>query len=209
LVVVVAVSRYSATAQSWFGVMPSNAPTVGGFLYVTLASVAAGMVVSALRWLLLDPLHHVTGIREPQWDFTALPDRLSAFLTMVENHYRYYQFYGNMLVALIIFAVVHQTEWPSPFETQGASTLAMFALVGLFYLSSRDTLQKYYARVAMLLENVPKHERSEIMTNGCGTEEHFAEKRKPANLPPRQKKERSKTASKEKLKSSQSKNNGR
>lgn len=201
LVVVVAVGNYSPTVQAWFGVMPSNTPTVGGFLYVTLASVAAGMTVSAVRWLLLDPLHHATGIREPKWDFAALPDRLNAFLAMVENHYRYYQFYGNMVVALAFAALLHRTECSLRFDQQGALTFAMFALIGLFYLASRDTLQKYYARVAMLLETVPQLERSEIMTNGCGTDENFVETRKTANPSLKKKAGRNHASSKAKPKS--------
>jgi len=207
LVVLAALGKYSETVRSWFGASPTTAPTVGGFLYVTLASVAAGMTVSAIRWLALDPLHHATGIRQPDWDFTTLQDRLNAFLAVVENHYRYYQFYGNMLVALVFFAVVQWPQWPSPLGRQGAFTLIMFALIGLFYLASRDTLQKYYARTAMLLDIVPQTKRREIMTNGFGTEEHAAEMRKSTKKPSKKKEERHRSSTKAKPTDNRQENN--
>ena len=55
--VVTAAGAYSPIVRSWLGTAPPG-PTVGGFLYVTLASVAAGMAANALRWLILDAIHH-------------------------------------------------------------------------------------------------------------------------------------------------------
>src|SRR5688500_13556261 len=95
--------------------MPLTAPSVGGFLYVTLASTAAGLLVSAVRWSVVDRLYHRTGISEPHWEFAQLSDRLPAFLAVVDNHYRYYQFYANMLVALTftyIARLIALRHWP-------------------------------------------------------------------------------------------------
>ena len=94
LVALLGMAPYSATLRSWLGIQTTVAPTIGGVLYVTLAALALGMTVSVIRWLVLDWLHHHTGIRPPEWDFSALQDNLDAFLALVENHYRYYQFYG-------------------------------------------------------------------------------------------------------------------
>src|SRR5262249_36119232 len=68
--------------------------TVGGFLYGTLGSVAAGMLVSAIRWAVLDTLHHRTGIPQPAWNFTRFSTHAAAFDSLVQDHYRYYQHYG-------------------------------------------------------------------------------------------------------------------
>jgi hypothetical protein len=93
------VSYSSATVESWIGASQPGSPTVAGFCYVTLASLAAGLTVSALRWALVDSLHHATGLVPPAWKFAKLDDRLQGFLTLVEGHYRYYQFYANMFIA--------------------------------------------------------------------------------------------------------------
>ena len=52
--VLVGLSNFSMTLRSWLGNTPSDAPSIGGFLYLTVASIAAGMTVSALRWVAVD-----------------------------------------------------------------------------------------------------------------------------------------------------------
>ncbi len=93
------ISLFSPTVESWITNSQHGAPTVAGFLYVTLASLSAGLTVSAIRWILIDNLHHATGVKPPKWEFANLDDRLQGFLALVENHYRYYQFYANSVVA--------------------------------------------------------------------------------------------------------------
>jgi len=80
-------------------VSPSSDPTVGGFLYVTLGSLAAGMVTSGFRWLLIDTLLHLTGLTQPTLDFSRLQSNLEAFQLAVEHNYRHYQFYANTMLA--------------------------------------------------------------------------------------------------------------
>lgn len=88
--------------DSWMDAPPAEAPTVGGFLYVTLGSTAAGLVVSAVRWAVVDHLYHCTGIPAPRWNFAKLTGNLAAFESIVQDHYRYYQCYANMQVAVIM-----------------------------------------------------------------------------------------------------------
>ncbi len=73
-------SYFSHTVRIWLGASGATGPTVGGFLYVTLASVGAGMTVSAVRFLVIDRIHHWTGVRQPLSDFSKLRD--SGFLSM-------------------------------------------------------------------------------------------------------------------------------
>jgi hypothetical protein len=146
-----AVSYFSETVQSWLGTSPVAAPTVGGFLYVTLGSTAIGLIISAVRWAILDTLHHRTGINEPNWRFAQLPERLPAFEALVEYHYRYYQFYSNMLVAILFSYGTRLTalhRWPGH---DGWGEVALFLVVIVLFLGSRDTLRKYYSRASALL----------------------------------------------------------
>ncbi|MEZ6055469.1 MAG: hypothetical protein R3C01_02070 [Planctomycetaceae bacterium] len=139
-------SHVSTTLDRWLGA-DLDGPTVGGFLYVTLASIGAGLTVSTMRWLIIDTLHHRTGIQQPDWDFTKLGERTAAFDVLIEIHYRYYQFYGNTLIALW-FAYV--TRW-SAHQTSWGELVAILALSTLFWFASRDTITKYYRRVAGVL----------------------------------------------------------
>ena len=80
------VSYFSPSVASWIVVSQQDAPTVAGFMYVTLASLAAGVTVSAVRWALIDHLHHATGIVPPAWKFAHLEGKLQGYLTLIENH---------------------------------------------------------------------------------------------------------------------------
>jgi hypothetical protein len=117
--------------------------------YVSIASVAVGMTVSAVRWAVVDWLHAATGLTRPAWDDSRLNEQLPAFEALVENHYRYYQFYANMLVAL---ALAYPT-WR--LATQAAAfcwaDLGFLFIEGVFLAASRDALRNYYRRSAILL----------------------------------------------------------
>jgi chromate transport protein ChrA len=127
----------------------ANGPAVGGFLYATLASLALGLLVSAIRWLIIDTfLHHVTRLKYPDFDFSKLKDKdaYAVFQGAVENHYRYYQYYANTLIALIAaFSAYASSERPSTNTWIIVSVLA-FALL----LASRDSLKKYYDRAVKI-----------------------------------------------------------
>lgn len=165
VVTVWGLGRFSETVRSWFSASAAGPPTVGGFLFLTLASVAIGLTVSTIRWLVLDWLHHRTGVRKPNLDFSVLQPNFTAFEGVVENHYRYYQWYGNMLVALIIAAFVQWPRWSALFQHPWQAVFVVLILIALFFVASRDALTKYYARSSQLLSSISP-ERSATMTNG-------------------------------------------
>jgi hypothetical protein len=146
------VSYFSAPVRSWMGNSPLLGPTVGGFLYVTLASIGAGLLVSTVRWLAIDRLHHWTGIKEPRWDFEVLQDRLAVFEVLVQFHYRYYQFYANTLVAGAFWYMARFISVPPLPGSAGITDVAVVIGLIVLYAGSRDTLRKYYNRVTVLLK---------------------------------------------------------
>lgn len=131
-------------------------PTVGSFLYVALASVAAGMTASALRWALFDTIHRRTGLPEPDLDESRLPDRLMAFDYIVQHHYRYYQFYSNTCVAILFAYACWRLapDHPRP----GWPEVTVLLLVPVLFAGSRDALRKYYAGGRLLLGTLEKDE---------------------------------------------------
>lgn len=126
-----------------------HSPTIGGFLYLTLASVAAGLTVSTLRWMILDTFHDATGITSKDWDFRQLQKNLDSFLLLVESHYRYYQFYANMVIAILFSYLAWRLSSPMP--AFGPTDIFAPGLALIFFFGSRDTLQKYYRRADALL----------------------------------------------------------
>lgn len=126
----------------------TSGPTLGGVAYVAAASLTLGMTVSAIRWALFDQLHHRTGVNPPRLDFAKLPERLDAFYALVENHYRYYQFYANMAVATafaLCLTIAVGERWPA------WASVAVLGVESVFFAGSRDALRKYYERSSMLL----------------------------------------------------------
>ncbi len=145
------VGYLSETVRSWLGTTSAGAPTIGGFLYVTLASVAAGLTVSTVRWLVVDTLHHWTGVPRPGWDFSRLQANILAFDLIVEHQYRHYQFYSNTLVSLLFVYVARHLSLGYPSGLIDRIDMVIVALECIFFLGSRDTYRKYVSRGEMLL----------------------------------------------------------
>jgi hypothetical protein len=132
----------AGTASPW-GVRagPSTLPS---FLSGTVEAMAAGLTVSTVRWFLIDRLHHRTGLTPPQWDFALLEKSVAALEFLTQNHYSYYLFYSNMVVALVYAYATHC-------DSLGWRGLVYLALAVLFFLASRDALRRFYDRAGSLL----------------------------------------------------------
>jgi hypothetical protein len=130
--------------------MPPSPPgfaadaTIAGFLFGSVEAITAGLIVSAVRWLVVDTLHHATGLKRPDLDFASFGANVQAFEFLVRNHYWYYQFYANMVVALAYAGATLP-------RVRGTSAWAYAMLAILFLLGSRDALRKFYDRAARLL----------------------------------------------------------
>jgi hypothetical protein len=124
--------------QTAWGTTGDPNPTLTAFLSGTVMALAAGLTVSAVRWLVVDRVHRRTG------NFARLNENIAAFEFLVLAHYRYYKFYANMVVALVWayatrdYALGWRGLWDWPF-------------VILFYIASRDSLRKFDERTASLL----------------------------------------------------------
>lgn len=128
---------------------------VGAFLFVALASLAIGLIVSAVRWLILDHLlwFFFWLVRHPfnKLNFSTLkdPDAYKAFLGVVDNHYRYYQYYSNTFVSLLAALIAYGRVGSTPLPASGY-WLAGGVLLALL-LGSGDSLKKYNDRASQIL----------------------------------------------------------
>ena len=167
------VSYFSPTVESWITATQQGAPSVAGFMYVTVASLAAGLTVSAVRWAIIDNIHHLTGIVPPAWNFVNLDDKLQGFLTLNESHYRYYQFYANMFIAAG-FTYSAWLVWNGKgIAAAGWANLCFLVLEVVLFAGSRDAIAKYYSRVAQLLGTLSTSKKGRhCMTNGIGGKHH-------------------------------------
>lgn len=153
------------TIQLWLQSTAPNAPTIGGFLYATLASTALGLVVSAVRWALVDRILGWLGVRQPEWDFDQFSERLAAYEVLVANHYRYYQFYANMLVALICTYLSRLVAQKTSHGREGWIAAGVVIVEAILFAGAWDTLRKYYVRTGALL--TAKSVRSDPTVGDC------------------------------------------
>lgn len=147
-VVLWGVGLFVVPVRGWLGLRPDEPPTVSGFLYVTLASVGAGLLVSTVRWLLVDTLHHWTGIPRRRWDYSRLQEHIVAFEFLVRNQYRYYQAHANSFVAVAFASVALAV---SNGGLSIADGVGLAAVETVLWLGSRNNLRNYHERVEKLL----------------------------------------------------------
>lgn len=129
--------------------MTQDGQSVAGFLSTTVMALAVGLTLSILRWLLIDPLHHATGVRRPERNFAALAANVEAYTFLNDAHYRHYQHAAGMFLATIwVYAV---WRWAQPARPIGFADLAILAATIVYYLGSRDALKNFYERTGQLL----------------------------------------------------------
>lgn len=143
------ISEFFPALRSWFATSPSDAPSIGGFLYLTIASLACGMVVTAIRWAVVDTFHRLTGLPPPALNFSKLGPNVEAFSLLIEIHYRHYLYYANEFCALFIAYFCYRIN--HGFWSFGWLDAGFVVLEAIFLLTSRDTLAKYYRRTQQLL----------------------------------------------------------
>lgn len=144
---------YPPLAHAWLSVNSLQSATVGSFFYVILASIGAGMTIGCARWLVIDTLHHWTGLRPRRWDFGKLAERTEAFHFLIEIHYKYYLFYANSLMAGLFAYVAWRTQHSVTVEPIGWSDAGALVIGLMFAAGSRDALKRYYRRVDKLLRH--------------------------------------------------------
>lgn len=156
------IALIASPVRDWLLGAGIDGPNVGGVFYMLIASVGTGMTASAVRWALIDTLHHATGLRRPAWDDSLLHERTAAYTWLVENHYRYYQFYGNTLIALILAWVLWRYSEFGTGSRLGVIDALFGFIMAVFAAGSRNALGLYYRRTHALLQG----QKESTMTNG-------------------------------------------
>lgn len=107
------------------------------------------MIVSAVRWAVVDTLHHWTGLPMPPLDFSKLGQNVEAFALLIEIHYKHYLFYANMTAALGIAYTCYRVKLGA--LTFGWPDVGFAMLETILLVTSRSTLARYYVRSQQLL----------------------------------------------------------
>jgi hypothetical protein len=151
-ILLLALSYSFPDLKDWLAISAAkDGASIGGFLYSTLASLSLGLLLSGLRWATVDQVlareFWIFGEALPNIDFRELDnkEKLAAFLNVVENHYRYYQYYSNSLVAVELGGLAYLWNGGKASVSQWILTIV---LVGILYAASRDCFRKFYIRGA-------------------------------------------------------------
>ncbi|MCA9041927.1 MAG: hypothetical protein KDA65_16350 [Planctomycetaceae bacterium] len=138
----------SVTVQGWLAVNPAEAPTIAGFLYVTVASLGIGVVLNTVRRHTLDLFHQWTGIRQANWNYKELQENIAAIEFIIANQFRFHQFHGNLFLALPVPFTAY--AWSQSFESWWWCGLFLI-MEGIVFLGSRDCYRNYCRRLEEIL----------------------------------------------------------
>lgn len=118
-------------------------------MFVTLVSIGLGMILNAVRFVVIDTINERTGLCRPQWNDTLLQQHLSAFEALVQNHYRYYQFYSNVALSSV---VVYVARLYSITTITIINEAVLVVLLCVFWSTARNSLRQYYRRGSSVLQ---------------------------------------------------------
>jgi hypothetical protein len=85
---------FLSSPAAWGNLSRDVNPTATTFLSGTVEAALAALTVSTVLWLVVDTLHHRTGLCPPRWDFALLTKNVAVFEFLVHIHYKYYKFYS-------------------------------------------------------------------------------------------------------------------
>jgi hypothetical protein len=151
-----AASFFSPEIDNWFKVAATQDSSFGGFSFVILGSLGVGIFVSGVRWLLIDRLFP----KPPRLDHAQRRDTDTehVYQDIRSQHYHFYQFYSNTLCALVLLYLSWLAASHPPMKRAVWMFAALVIVNGVLFVSARDALQKFDAKVAKLL---PVHRTKE------------------------------------------------
>lgn len=146
-------SFVSAIVESWFRTSATLPINLGGMFFCILGGLGFGVFINLVRYLTIDRIHKLTGIKTVALDYSVLQKHVSAIDFLVRNQFRYHQFYGNMLIGI---SVCLGLAW-SKQQLQSIGVFVAFAVTEtILFLGSRICFRNYYYRLAEILQNEKK-----------------------------------------------------
>jgi hypothetical protein len=159
LLMLLALSFFSPALSGGLSAAASAESTIGGFVFILVASMGLGVFVSNARYFLFDrgllrlPF---LGIPEAAPDTGVLRrsgDRAVAWDVLRDQFYRYYQFSSNTAVALGVVFVAWW--WKIDHAPAAKLVVAFLAAEVILAAGAADSLKKYRTRTNRLSESEP------------------------------------------------------
>ena len=156
--------------EDWFDAAGRAQTTVGGFLFIIIASSGAGVFLSGVRWYLLEERikrgagvsteHEAANRRDTQTELV--------YQNVRQHHYDFYLFYSNTLVALVVLwlswlpsQLLPLAAWLSWAAVRPIVATALGVAAGwVLYASAKDAYGRYQKKRADVLKITPKARES-------------------------------------------------
>jgi len=121
-----------------------------GFL---IAALISGLIIDGIRSSLPEKLF--TREEKPKKIFPENKENFEVIKFLLENYYRYYQFYANISLALLLFSIA--VFFYSPFPIWTFNKRLIFALTSLIltillYIASSKAIKKFRRHVKQCLK---------------------------------------------------------
>ena len=152
-------SLWSPRVECILKISLKSQQSVGLFLLVIFAALTIGLIVSAPRWFLYEKCLLKRYKFEPE-GFSSLreKDRLEAFRAVVDEHYRYHQFFGGMsIVAPILLGGWIKCAWSSiSCRWVLFSIVLTVSIEVILILGAIDSFKKYVDRGSAIMKGVER-----------------------------------------------------
>lgn len=132
----------------WLQPIEDGAWGIGPPVYALLAAMTVGMIISCVRWLIIDHLLERTGVPKAVQAYEQLPHKLHAYDYLIEVHYRYYQFHSNALVAIVWAYLANRIAGT---HLSLGTDLGVAILCAILFAGARDTLAKHRRKLSHVL----------------------------------------------------------
>jgi hypothetical protein len=133
-----ALRHFSPRVDSLWHAVESGTKVVGPLVVLATAALIAGLVVSSFRTIVLEPIFYRTGIQraEIKYDKIASADNRELFKEMIENVYRFHQFYGNLAIAISFYVIARYAIAGAPVcDSKVSFSTFVVMLVGIATLT--------------------------------------------------------------------------
>jgi len=152
LIALKAVAYFSPVVTCWFTSCQTSRSPIGSALLLLVGSLAAGVTVSAARWAAID-CYCLRRYKRDDIDYSKVDEHRTAFLTIIEGRYRFYQFHSNTLIAVAVLLVARLLHsWSSAWRGDRlVVTIALLVAIPLLFAASRDGFRRMYRELHAML----------------------------------------------------------
>lgn len=148
-------SFWSTLVEKQFNAFLQSQSGVGLFLLVVLAALLIGVELTAVRWLIFELIVcKKTTLTTENLAKLQSADKIAAFRVVVDEHYRYHQFWGGLTVVLPFFAwgVIRSSAEELSLIGGVVAVAAGVCIWFLTFYAAKVAFERYIGRAKEILE---------------------------------------------------------